>query len=113
MSLEVFDVEEDCSCACISVRKRCVFDIISSTYARFLLARDYVGSVFGCLGACLRRFWSILGRLVGPLEVSSEVFSELRGCLRGDIAFGVGFLMLCECLGDRFSVNFLLNTSQN
>ena len=65
------------------------------------------------LGACLRSFWSILGRLVGPLEVSSGGFSELRGCLGGDIAFGVGFLMLCGCLGDRFSVNFLLETAPN
>ena len=62
------------------------------------------------LGACLRRFWSILGRLVGPLEVSSRGFSELRGCLGGDIAFGVGFLMLCGCLGDRLSVISLLKT---
>ena len=62
------------------------------------------------LGACLRRFWSLLGRLVGPLEVSSRGFSELRGCLGEDIAFGVGFLMLCECLGDRFLVIFLLKT---
>ena len=59
-----------------------------------------------CLGACLRSFWSILGRLVGSLEVSPEGFSELRGCLGGDITFGVGLLMLCECLGDRFSVIF-------
>ena len=35
MSLEVFEVEEDWSSACISVRTRCVFDIISLTYARF------------------------------------------------------------------------------
>ena len=62
------------------------------------------------LGTCLRRFWSILGRLVGPLEVSSRRFSEPRGCLGGDIAFSFGFLMLCECLGDRFSVNYLLIT---
>ena len=63
------------------------------------------------LGACLRRFWTILGRLVEPLEVSSGRFSEPRGCLERDIAFGVGFLMLCECLGDRFSVICLLKTS--
>ena len=47
-----------------------------------------------------------MGRLVGPLEVSSGGFSEVRGCLEGDIAFGVEFLMLRECLGDRFSVIF-------
>ena len=60
------------------------------------------------LGTCLRKFWSLLGRLVGPLEVSSGRFSEPRGCLEGDIAFGVGFLMLCECLGDRFSLLFFV-----
>ena len=36
MSFEVFEVEKDWSSACISVRKRCVFDIISITYARFI-----------------------------------------------------------------------------
>ena len=68
-----------------------------------------LGASWHRLGACWRGFWSILGRLVVPLEVSSGGFSDLRGCLGGDIAFGVGFLMLCGCLGDRFSVNFLLN----
>ena len=58
------------------------------------------------LGACLRSFWSILG----PLEMSSRRFSELRGCLGGDIAFGVEFPMLCGCLGDRCSVIVLLKT---
>ena len=48
------------------------------------------------LGACLKSFWIILGRLAGPLEASSGGFSELRGCLGGDIAFGVGYLMLCD-----------------
>ena len=153
MSLEVFEVEEDWSSACISVRKRCVFDIISIAYARFFIRLrlgwkcprvswtsfgSRLGTVLSTfryrlnpfwallegfevfwtvleaswhrLGACLRRFWSILSRLVGPLEVSSRRFSEPRGCLGGDIAFGVGFLMLCECLGDRFSVFFLLKT---
>ena len=33
---------------------------------------------------------------VEPLEVSSRRFSEPRGCLGGDIAFGVGFLMLWQ-----------------
>ena len=63
------------------------------------------------LGACLRRFWSTLGRLVRPIEVSSRGFSKLRGCLGGDIAFGVGFLMLCGCLGDRLSDICLMNTA--
>ena len=62
------------------------------------------------LEACLKRLWGILGRLVVPLEVSSGGFSDLRGCLGGDIAFGVGFLVLCGCLRDRFSVIFLMKT---
>ena len=56
-----------------------------------------LGASWHRLGACLRGFWSILGRLVVPLEVSSGGVSDLRGCLGGDIAFGVG---------DRFWVNF-------
>ena len=45
----------------------------------------------------LARLCSVLEGL-GGLEVSSRRFSEARGCLGGDITFGVGFLMLCECL---------------
>ena len=67
-----------------------------------------LGASWHRLGACLRGFWSILGLLVVPLEVSPGGFSDRRGCLGGDIAFGVGFLMLCGCLGDRFSLNLLL-----
>ena len=153
MSLEVFEVEEDWSSACMSVRKRCVLDIISITYARvFIGLRCWkclrvswtsFGSRLGgdlptlCihlnpfwaplegfevfwkvlkaswhrLGACLRSFWSILWRLLRPLEMYPKGFSELRGCLGGDIAFGFGFLMLCGCLGQTFSVIFLLKTA--
>ena len=48
MSLEVFEVEEDWSCACISVKKGCVLAIISIAYARFI--------VIG-----LRLYWKCLG----------------------------------------------------
>ena len=54
-----------------------------------------------------------MGRLEGPLEVASRRFSEPWGCLGGDIAFGIRFLMLCEGLRDRFSVNFLLKIDSN
>ena len=155
MSPGVLEVEEDWSSACMSVRKRCVLDLTSITYARALIGLKLcwkclwvswtcfgsrVGAIcqlsastwthfgvlesFGmfrrvlcaswqCFGACLKGFWRILGRLEGPLEVASRRFSELWGWLGGNIAFGITFLMLCEGLRGRFSVNFLLKTDSN
>ena len=61
MSLEVFEVEEDWSSACISVRKRCVFDIISITYARFLYWLESMLEVSsGLLGDFWKPIWGVL-----------------------------------------------------
>ena len=59
MSLEVFEVEEDWSCACISVRKGCVFDIISIAYARFI----FIG--LRLCWKCLRVSWTSFGTRLG------------------------------------------------
>ena len=69
MSLEVFEAEEDWSCACISVRNRCLFDIISIAYARFtLLAWNYVESVFGSSRRLLEATWRCFDNFLRPLE---------------------------------------------
>ena len=59
MSLEVFEVEEDWSCAWISVRKGCVFDIISIAYARFV----FIG--LRLCWKCLRVSWTSFGTRLG------------------------------------------------
>ena len=89
MSLEVFEVEEDWSCACISVRKRCVFDIISIAYARFIfIGLRLVGSVSGLLdvfwnpfGTVFVSFLESLGPILGSLGRPWSVLEGLGGLL--------------------------------
>ena len=83
MSLEVFEVEEDWSCACISVRKGCVFDIISIAYARFI----FIG--LRLCWKCLRVSWTSFGTRLG-------VFCQLFGTAW--TYFGVSWGAL-ECFG--------------
>ena len=73
MSLEVFKVEEDWSCACISVRKGCVFDIISIAYASWKCFRvSWTSS--GLLDVFWNPFGSVLTAFLDRLEACSEPF---------------------------------------
>ena len=95
MSLEVFEVEEDWSSTCISVRKRCEFDIISITYARFVYWLESMLEVSsglldvfwkplgGVLTIFFVRFWSILGVLWGLLRCPRRVFRSSGVVLEG------------------------------
>ena len=67
MSLEVFEVEEDWSCACISVRKGCVLDIISIAYARFI----FIG--LRLWWKCLRVYWTYWKHDVFLVTIESNI----------------------------------------
>ena len=52
----------------MSVRKRCVLDLISITYARDFIGLRYVGSVRGYLGRVLEAAWGRFANFLHPLE---------------------------------------------
>ena len=70
MLLEVFEVEKDWSSACISVRKRCVFDIISITYAVFF----WLESMLEVSSGLLDVFWKPLGGVLKTLCDRMDLF---------------------------------------
>ena len=85
MSLEVFVVEEDWSCACISVRKGCVFDIIRIAYASLIFIS--LRLCWKCLRVswtleaaweCFENFLRPLGPIWGSLRRPWHVLEGLR-----------------------------------
>ena len=82
MSPEVFEVEEDWSSACMSVRKRCVLDLTSITYARVLIGLRLCWK-------CLWVSWTCFGSRVGAIcQLSASTWTH----------FGVPWRAL-ECFG--------------
>ena len=81
MSLEVFEVEKDWSSACISVRKRCVFDIISITYARFFYWLESMLEVSsGLLDVFWKPLWGVLTTFCDRLDLFGISWKALECC---------------------------------